>query len=206
MNDRCDEEDAYINPYYASYTVSDYAWLYIATDIRDMNIAKVGLTTKKTPQQRIAEGKTYNPFLALFTTYELSRCTSGTSRKELSDIEGYIHSRSEFGEPIKHLYTGRDSEWFYINPEEAEGQIDWILAKRGFSVDRKTLYSHSIKSEKFNSIDVERMKKIKKIYRPYPFEFLQVASVSGIPFRLFQSYYEYLEEFHSRDADNKIYL
>lgn len=202
-----DDDDGEIeeNEYYAAYPYSEYAWLYIAVDIRDMSIVKVGLTTKKTPQQRVAEGKTYNPFITLFTTYELSRCTFGVSSKELSDIEGYIHSRSNFGKPIKHLYTGRDSEWFYIDPEEAESQIDWILAKRGFSVDGKKLYSYDDNDQKFNGINVREMRKIKTIFRPSPEVFKSVANRSEIPLDCYRDYYELLKDFHSRDANAKIY-
>lgn len=201
-----DDEESNQNPYYLEYPSLEFSWLYIAVDIRDMCMAKIGLTRRENPQQRISQGKTYNPFLVLFTTYELSKCTYGTSQQELNDIEGYIHRRSDLGMPIKHLYTERDSEWFYISPEDAEHQIDWILAKRGFSVDNKTLWSTCVTNEKFNGIAVDRMKKIKTIFRPYADEFVRVAESSRIPFELYQSYYDYLVQFHLRDNDGKVYL
>lgn len=201
-----DDEAASQNEYYSKYPVLEHAWLYIAVDVRDMNLAKIGLTRRKSPQHRISQGKTYNPFLTLFASYELSKCTFGSSQQELDDIEGYIHSRHVFGDPIKHLYTGRKSEWFFIHPEEAERQIDWILAKRGFAVDNKALYSHDIRHQKFNGIAVERMKKIKTIYRPNAFAFSEMADEANIPFDLYRPYYDYLCDFHQRDDDGKIYL
>ncbi|MDW7550708.1 hypothetical protein [Pseudoalteromonas peptidolytica] len=206
MYDDFDDEAASQNEYYSEYPALEHAWLYIAIDVRDMNLAKIGLTRRKSPLDRISQGKTYNPFLTLFASYELSKCTFGASQKELDDIEGYIHSRNAFGDPIKHLYTGRKSEWFFIHPEEAEYQIDWILAKRGFAVDNKVLYSHEIRHEKFNCIAVERMKKIKTIYRPNALVFSKMADEANIPFDMYRPYYDYLREFHQRDEDEKIYL
>lgn len=201
-----DDEEAQFNDYYADCTPALYAWLYIAIDIREMGLTKIGLTTKQTPQQRIAEGKTYNPFLTLFTVYELSKCSKGTSRKELSDIERYIHSRSVFGEPIKHLDTGRDSEWFPIHPEEAEAQVDWILARRGFSVGGKNLYSNAERNQMFNGIDVQRMRQIKRIFRPCHRDLHDRADKAGMDFHDYRDYYAFLQEFHARDAEGKIYL
>ncbi|QWV07003.1 GIY-YIG nuclease family protein (plasmid) [Pseudoalteromonas shioyasakiensis] len=206
MNIDFDDEAADQNSYYSQYQPLENAWLYIAIDIRNMSMAKIGLTTRESPESRIAQGKTYNPFLTLFTSYELSKCTYGSSQKELNDIESYIHRRCIFGNAIKHLYTERDSEWFLISPENAEHQIDWILAKRGFAVDNKSLYTHNTEYEKFNYIAVERMKKIKKINRPNPYSFSEMAENCGISYNLYAPYYEYLLEFHNRDADGRIYL
>lgn len=206
MIDDFDDEKASQNSYYAQFPASEYAWLYIVVDIRDMGLAKIGLTTRESPEKRVAQGKTYNPFLSLFTTYELSRCTFDTSKKELCDIESYIHGKSVFGDPVRHLSSSKNSEWFFIEPEEAEHQIDWILAKRGFAVDGKALWSASQKDVKYNSIAVDRMKKIKKIYRPFPDDFYRIAEASRIPFNLYKSYYSYLTDFHQRGADGKIYL
>lgn len=206
MNFDFDDEAADQNSYYSQYQPLENAWLYIAIDIRDMSMAKIGLTRRESPESRIAQGKTYNPFLTLFTSYELSKCTYGSSQKELNDIESYIHGRCIFGNAIKHLYTGRNSEWFPISPEKAEHQIDWILAKRGFAVDNKSLYTYNTEYEKFNYIAVERMKKIKKINRPNPYSFSEMAENGGIGYNLYAPYYEYLLEFYNRDADGKIYL
>lgn len=147
------------NEHYLNYPPSMFAWIYIAIDIRDMSISKIGFTTKAAPQQRINEGKTYNPYLSLFTVYELSKCSWGTSKQELRDIESYIHRRMIFGSPIKYLYTGGNSERFDISPSDAEFQIDWILAKRGFSVNGQPLYTDRLIDPRLNNIDVEQMKK-----------------------------------------------
>ncbi|NIY94677.1 GIY-YIG nuclease family protein [Vibrio diazotrophicus] len=206
MNFDFDDEAASPNSHYAMYPPLEYAWLYIAIDIRDMDICKVGLTTRESPHQRVSQGKTYNPFLFLFASYELSKCTYGVSQKELDDIERYIHRRSIFGGAIKHLATGRDSEWFSIHPEEAERQIDWILAKRGFAVDGKVLWSNSQKDEKFNFIAVERMKKIKTVYRPEPWEMSEMFDRMEAPYTTLNQFYRFLREYHDRDADGKIFL
>lgn len=200
-----DDERVEPNDYYSAYPSTEHAWIYIAVDIRNMNITKVGLTTKEQPKKRIAEGKAYNPFITLFTTYELSKCTYGVSRQELSDIEKNIHNRSVFGEPIKHLFTRRDSEWFHLDPEEAEYQVDSILAKRGFSVDGKSLYASSECDISFHGIHVPRMRKIKTAFRPDAREFHDMARASEIPYSYYRDYYTFLEEYHSRPAHEKPY-
>ncbi|ALN20064.1 hypothetical protein [Ectopseudomonas mendocina] len=200
-----DEELAEINDYYGEYPRSEFAWLYIAVDIRDMEISKIGLTTKKSPEQRLAEGKTYNPFIVLFATYELSKTTNGISRFELGEIEGYIHRRS-FADPVLHLYTGRSSEWFYMHPDLAESEVDRMLAKRGFTVEGKRLYSFYEGDHNHNGIYVSRMKRIKKIYRPFPEDFNNMAKDLRLPKKYYQEYLDYLLDYHSRDFKDKSYL
>ncbi|EGQ8195907.1 GIY-YIG nuclease family protein [Vibrio parahaemolyticus] len=201
-----DDEAASQNEYYAEFPTLPYAWIYIAIDIRDMRMSKIGLTRQRDPQKRLAQGKTYNPFLTLFAVYNLAETTYGISNKELRDIENYIQSRAVFGDALKHFHTGRHSEWFFLDPDEAEAQVDWMIAKRGFAVDGKYLYTHDEKDEKFNGISVERLKKIKTIFRPFPDDFSQVAAEAGMPTYLCKDYLSYLDEFHSRDADGQIYL
>ena len=206
MIDDFDPHNATQNSHYSSYPLLSFGWIYIAIDIRHINMVKIGITRQETPEQRVSQGKTYNPFLVLFATYELSKCTYGVSQEELNDIEGYIQCRSFLGGAIKHMRTERDSEWFICHPDEAESQIDWVLAKRGFSVDGKHLYDLYCGEDRLNGINVEKMKKIKKIYRPLPESFYYQADAAGIPFELFEGYYSYLEDFHSRDVIGKIYL
>ncbi|MBO1405385.1 hypothetical protein BVJ64_18160 [Vibrio cholerae] len=201
-----DYDQASENPYYALYPKIPNAWLYIVIDIRDLTMSKIGLTTNEHPMNRISQGKTYNPFLMLFATYELSKCTFGISLKELQDIEGYLHGRSTFGGAIKHLQSGRESEWFYTHPEEAEYQVDIHLAKRGFSVDGKTLYTVYEGYQQHGDIVIERMRKIKTIIRPNPEEFYLNAVNCGLQPEQFRPYYDYLLEYHSRDAIAKVYL
>lgn len=200
-----DEEPAEINDYYDAYPRSEFAWLYIAADIRDMKISKIGLTTKKAPEQRLAEGKTYNPFIMPFATYELSKLTNGISRFELREIEGYIHRRS-FADPVLHLYTGRNSEWFYMHPEVAESEVDRMLAKRGFTVGGKRLYSFYEGDHNYNDIYVSRMRQIKKIYRPFPEDFNDMVGDLGLPRRYYEEYLNYLIDYHSRPPKDKVYL
>jgi len=206
MNIEFDDDQAIENTHYTKFPTLKSGWLYIAIDIRHMNMSKIGLTTRENPSQRISQGRTYNPFLRLFAAYDLSQCTFGISKEELSDIEKYIHSRSVFGEPLKHIDSNRDSEWFFLDPDSAEYQVDSLLRKRGFSVDGKTLYTYYEGLETCGDIVIDRMKKIKTIYRPLPDEFNTQAERSGMPFELYQQYYNYLVSFHQREPIDKAYL
>ncbi|MDD2033190.1 GIY-YIG nuclease family protein [Pseudomonas sp. E141] len=200
-----DDEPAERSEYYAACPPSPHAWLYIAVDVRDMGIAKIGLTTKRTPEMRIAEGRTYNPFLVLFTTYDLARCTWGTSAKELADIERYIHRRAVFGTPIGHLATGRSSEWFRIHPEQAESIVDAMLAKRGFSVGERYLYSSYDGPDVFDQIRVSRMREIKTVYRPSLRAVIDDSINAGIPDEYYREYYNFLRAYHSRPQAERPY-
>jgi hypothetical protein len=204
MDDDLDEPIAQQNEHYAAFEPAPFAWLYIAVDVRDMGMTKVGLTKKEAPSRRIAEGRTYNPFLTLFATYELSRCSFGVSAVELGDIESYIHKR--LCKPLKHLDSQRDSEWFYLHPEAVEGTIDWILAKRAFSVDGKQLYTFFDGPHNRHGLNIELMRKIKTIFRPQPMEFARKADDAGMEREQYQQYYEYLDEFHARSPADKVYL
>ncbi|XDF80132.1 hypothetical protein AAFX60_017290 [Aliivibrio fischeri] len=201
-----DCDSASQNSYYAQFPRLCYGWVYIAIDIRDMGMSKIGLTSIQDPVVRISQGKTYNPFIMPFAAYELSKCTFGVSKEELGDMEANLHSRSGFGKPLQHLSSGRDSEWFYIDPDSAENQMDMYIAKRGFAVDRKYLYTYNSGYEKFGGIVPERMQKIKTIYRPEPQRFYNMAINRGLRFEQFRNYYDYLVNFHDRDDDGKIYL
>ncbi|VWM09720.1 GIY-YIG nuclease family protein [Burkholderia lata] len=204
MND--ENELLEVNPAYKACPTKEHGWIYIAIDMRDLRFSKIGLTTKEVPSRRIAEGRTYNPFLTLFTTYELARCTFGISQQELSDIEAYIHSRSVFGYPLKHLDSGRDSEWFQMRPDHAEEQVDWILAKRDFSVDHERLYEYYDNPNNRNGINVRAMRKIKKIYRPFPGNMQRLAQSAGYDVRLIGSYLDYLEEFYAHGHPDQVWL
>ncbi|MGP2446585.1 hypothetical protein [Pantoea ananatis] len=203
-------ERASINEDYSDFPSIPNAWIYIAIDIRDMNMCKIGLTTKENPFKRISEGKTYNPFLELFTTYQLSACTWGCSQKELNDIEHYFHGRNTFGGAIKHSKTLRDSEWFFNDPEDAEWQIDWMLAKRGFSVRGWHLFEiydrEDRDQQRLNNINVDAMKEIKTIYRPQAEDYKNRALLAGFKEYQFASYIKFLSDFHSGDEIRKIYL
>ena len=192
-----EEDKASPNEFYEHEPTINAAWLYIAVDIRDMRMVKVGLTTRDNPQDRILQGRTYNPFITLFAAYDLSKNTFGISKKELSDMEDRMHTRAIFGEPLKHINSGRSSEWFFIDPDEAEFQMDTNLAKRGFSVDGYSLFTHQAGYEKYNDIAIWRMKQIKSIFKPKPEEFQMLAEHRGIPFEIYKPYYDYLVGFHS---------
>ncbi|WP_288357078.1 GIY-YIG nuclease family protein [uncultured Pseudomonas sp.] len=200
-----DEEPAERNEHYSTYPSLESSWLYVVADTRDMQIAKIGLTTKKAAKQRLMEGKTFNPFIVLFATYDLSKTTWGVSQKELRDIEQYIHSRA-FGEPIPHISSGRDSEWFYMSPEEAENRIDQNLAKRAFSVNNRYLYSNYDGDHSHRGLYIERMRQIKKLHHPDPYSFARWAEKMNYPEELYKGYLEYIHEYFLRDPKNRPYL
>lgn len=204
MNDENELPKA--NPTYARYPRTKSGWVYVAIDMRDLCFSKIGLTTKEIPSIRIAEGRTYNPFLTLFTTYNLAACTSGISQRELNDIEGYIHRRNVFGHPLRHLHSGRDSEWFQVHPNHAESQVDWILAKRGFSVDNDHLYEVYENANNRHGINVKAMRKIKRIYRPCPEKMRDLVQLAGYDANLIRPYLDYLENFHNPGHPDQIWL
>lgn len=204
MND--EQELLEPNPVYKDYPTKKHGWIYIAIDMRDLRFSKIGLTTEEAPARRVAQGRTYNPFITLFTTYELGRSTFGISQEELSAIEGNLHRRSVFGSPRKHLDSGRDSEWFPINPDDAEGQVDLVLAKRGFSVDHEHLYEVYDNPNNWHGLNLRAMRKIKKIYRPFPARMRQLAEDAGYSARLIRPYLDYLEEFYTAGHHGQIWL
>lgn len=196
-----------INPAYAGQRPLAAGWIYIAVDMRDLRFTKIGLTTKDSPAQRISEGRTYNPFLTLFTTYELAKCTFGISAKELRDIEGYIHRRgSAFGPSLGHIASGRKSEWFRIRADNAERQVDWILAKRAFSVDREALYDVYDGPHSLNGVNIPTMRKIKSIYRPEARALAHNVMRAGYDADLIAPYLRYLEEFYRPGNPDQAWL
>lgn len=198
---------AEVNPAYGEYPTLLSGWIYIAIDMRDLRFSKIGLTTRETPEKRIADGRTYNPFLALFTTYELAKCTFGISVRELRDIEGYIHRRgSAFGPPLGHIISARDSEWFQIRADHAEMQVDWILAKRRFSVENEALYDVYEGPHSLNGINIETMRKIKKVYRPSVPDMRRRVNSAGYDASLIAPYLAYLEEFYSPGNPGQAWL
>ena len=194
------------NPFYKDFSTIEYGWIYIAVDMRDMSLCKIGLTTKGNPDRRIAEGRTYNPFLTLFTTYELGRRTFGISQKELSDIERYIHHKSIFGGSLKHIGSGRDSEWFQVRADYAEHQVDWILATRGFTVDKEGLFDYYESPNNKNGINVRVMRKIKKVIRPRPVDVWALVESAGYSGQRIKPYTDYLNEFHAPGNTNQVWL
>lgn len=209
MNPLIDDERRIleINPAYANFPKIPFGWIYIAIDMRDLRFSKIGLTTKESPSRRIAEGRTYNPFLVLFTTYDLAKCTFGISREELRDIEGNIQRRGAvFGAPRRHIDSGLDSEWFEISPFDAEPQVDWTLARRGFSVEHEALYAISDDDQSRNDIHIQTMRKIKRIYRPFAPDVRRRVESAGYDAGMVTPYLRYLEHFHSPDHPDQVWL
>jgi hypothetical protein len=61
-------EDMLDSKSYMQLTLADI------TVYRDLSLAQIGLTRLRPSAQRQAAGRTYNPFLTAFTTYDPSKC------------------------------------------------------------------------------------------------------------------------------------
>lgn len=173
------------------------ACIYIAIDIRALSLCKVGFTTQEDPAARLNGGRTYNPFLTLYTVYRLSNCTRGCSLKELRDFEGYIHRKSILGKSIKHLHSGKSSEWFWFRPDEMESLIDHWIARRNFTVDGWNLFMNDAGDDMDHVINQSRLARIKQVVRPAPDDVLRTLRYSGIPAQWCDEYLTHLRDYHS---------
>jgi len=80
-----DEEIVQPNDHYSSHPLSEYGWIYITADIRDMTISKIGLTTKKTPNKGLPKEK---PTIHL--SYFLQRTISRGAHMEFPNLNSRI--------------------------------------------------------------------------------------------------------------------
>lgn len=147
-----------VNNIYQGHPYIPNAWLYIAIDVRDLSICKVGITTMKSPFDRVSGRSTENPFYCLYNSYNLGKI--GISKKELMDFEKYMHRK--FASRVKFIGTSTPSEWLTVGPIEAEGQIEHYIAN-AFSSDELSLMDEDgeIARETFEQF-VERN-------RPHPY-------------------------------------
>lgn len=134
---------------YSNKTNIPNAWIYIAIDIRDLSICKVGLTTTENPKNRISQGNTSNPFYILFNCYNLSEI--GISKEELTDFERYLHKK--LGPRIRIVASGEKSEWIETSPFCAEDQIEHFISN-AFSLKGQSFQDEdgSVKTDTMNSI------------------------------------------------------
>lgn len=119
-----------------------HAWIYIALDIRHLDICKIGLTTQKDPLTRIKKLSTANPYFELFNSYDMTYFK--ISKKELYDIEKNFHNR--LGTKIYNL-NGNKTEWLRITPFEAELNIENYINITFKEHDDKTNIISKIKIE-----------------------------------------------------------
>jgi hypothetical protein len=115
--------------YYLNYPLIPFAWIYIAIDVRHLDICKVGITQQPEARFRVAGNDTANPFYTLFNSYDMAGI--GISKKELLDFEDYLHRK--IAPRIPMIGTGTSSEWIMMSPFEATKEIEYHIG-RGFSV------------------------------------------------------------------------
>ncbi|WP_155279876.1 hypothetical protein [Alteromonas macleodii] len=169
-----------MNPYQNEPLIPN-AWIYIAIDIRDLSICKIGLTTAVSPWQRIQQGTTSNPFYLLFNSYNLS--IVGISKKELQDLERYLHRKIERRIPI--VSSGSVSEWVESHPLQAENWIDSYISNsfelNGFSLQNE-----------HGEVNYSLFNKVKEVCRPDP------SSITrAVRYEQCQEYVDYLIWYHN---------
>lgn len=187
------------NPHCPSPTTLEHAWIYIAIDMRDMRFSKVGLTKEKDPKERIRQGRTYNPFLTLFTAYNLALGENQTSQQELREIESYIKTRQRygFGNPKKHIHSLFNSEWFEMPPWDAETQVDWMIANRGVTAGNHSMFDYFDTPNNRNGLSISAMRMIKTVYRPNPTKMWNQVRMAGFDPQEISVYLNYLTACHS---------
>ena len=172
--------------------ILQYAWLYIAIDIRNLEMCKVGITTRETPIQRINEGRTTNPFYLLFNSYDLSKFK--LTRKKLMNFERFVQQR--LGASVSRIVSGSNSEWIRTTPFNAEQEIDYRIAN-DFSSDDELLFDED------GEILEEKFKEIKYPYRPDPFN-LSVSS--NLNYEECKNYIDYLMDHHNYPTEPPSFL
>jgi hypothetical protein len=99
-------------------------WIYVGTDIHRPDIAKIGLTrgrlgTRATGSQ--------NPFFTLLCAFKIKE---GVASEKVSAIESaVIGDLSTSYERVRHVTTGRHSEWFRVAPNEMRERVYDFLYK-----------------------------------------------------------------------------
>ena len=161
------------------------AWIYIAIDIRDLSICKIGLTTGIEAYVRIKQGTTSNPFYLLFTSYDLSMV--GISKKELYDLERYLHRKIEDG--IRIVSSGSYSEWFELHPLKAESWIDSYICN-AFDLDGFSLQNED------GEVDYSLLNSFKEAFRPHPWLILR-----RISYERCKEYVDYLTKYHDLGSE-----
>ena len=127
---------------YESEPTLKYAWIYIAIDIRHLDICKIGLTIQKNPLTRIKRLSTANPYFELFNSYDMTYFN--ISKRELYNLEKYFHKK--LGTNIYNL-NGNKTEWLRITPFEAEIEIDDYINNTFKEYDDQTDIISNIKIE-----------------------------------------------------------
>lgn len=100
-------------------------WIYIGVDTRFSSMAKIGLTTGTLGTR--ASGS-QNPFYSLFCAFKIKE---GVEPNIVNNIEySAIDFLSQTYQRIRHVTTGRHSEWFYADPQEMRVLVHDFLYDR----------------------------------------------------------------------------
>ncbi|ELR8729983.1 GIY-YIG nuclease family protein [Vibrio harveyi] len=169
------------DPYYG-LPILTCAWLYIAIDVRDLSICKIGITTRENPIDRLRECRTSNPFYSFFNCYDMARLN--ISMRELLDLERYLLRK--LGVRLNHIGTGNASEWVRISPCFAEKEIDYIIC------NNFDFHENSMIDEDGNP-DEKYLGEFKYKVRPDPFG---LFINSFVRYEDCQDYYDFLMDYH----------
>lgn len=168
---------------YENEQILQHAWIYIAIDIRNLNICKIGLTTKENPYDRIKQGATSNPYYILFNCYDLSKLN--ISLQELCDFEKYLHRKLGFR--IKNVATGNNSEWLEITPFYAEKELE-------YRIGNSFRFGNDSFLDEDGEVDSNVMNEIKFTFRPDPLDF---SCRSFLNYDDCKEYIDYLMDYHN---------
>ncbi len=104
---------------------SVHCWIYIGTDIRHNDMAKIGLTAGELGTRA---SSSQNPYFTLLCAFKVK---DGTSAFHLAEIERSVKAMlaSEY-EEIPHYGSQRASEWFRLSPEDMRELVHWFLYDR----------------------------------------------------------------------------
>lgn len=106
-----DYKHEYIHRENLKQQMSTVEWIYIGMDIRQDNIAKIGLTTKSLATSASCS---QNPYYTLLCGFKIKE---GVEPKKVREIEAaVINFIDSNNQRIYHYHTNRPSEWFQISP------------------------------------------------------------------------------------------
>ena len=168
---------------YHELPVLKWAWLYIAIDVRDLSICKIGITIREDPNTRLRECMTSNPFYNFFNCYDMSRFS--ISKKELLDLERYLHRK--LGIRLNSIGTGHETEWVSISPYLAEKEIDYIICNNFYFLGNSMI-------DEDGNLHKEYLSEVKHRIRPDP---LGLFFNSFVRYEDCQEYYDYLMDHHN---------
>lgn len=120
-----DYKHEYIHRENLKQQMSTVGWIYIGIDIRQDNIAKIGLTTKSLATRA---GCSQNPFYTLLCGFKIKH---GVEPQKVHQIEAaVIEFLDGINQRISHYNTNRPSEWFFAEPLTVRNLVHDFLYDR----------------------------------------------------------------------------